>query len=229
MQEKKQLEVLFQISRALVGKKSLGEILQQIVTMTADLADSKICSLMLLNEKKGELVIQATQSLSTAYREKPPIKAGQSVSGRVVAAKHPIQVADVTKDPRYGYPEIAKQEGLRSLLSVPMMIGTKVIGVLNCYTGEERVFSKSEVQLVQTIANQAAIAIEHMRVVAEEAEARLALETKRSVDQAKRILMKRYKMGEEEGHRFIQKTSMDKNKPQKEIADAIILAAELER
>jgi GAF domain-containing protein len=229
MQEKKQLEVLFQISRALVGKKSLGEILQQIVTMTADLADSKICSLMLLNKKKGELVIQATQSLSTAYREKPPIKVGQSVSGRVVAAMHPIQVADVTKDPRYGYPEIARQEGLRSLLSVPMMIGVNVIGVLNCYTGEERVFTRSEIQLIQTIANQAAIAIEHMRVVAEEAETRLALETKRSVDQAKRILMKRYKMGEEEVHRFIQKTSMDKNKPQKEIADAIILAAELEK
>lgn len=229
MQEKRQLEVLFQISRALVGKQSLEEVLQQIVTMTAELVDSKICSLMLLSDKKESLVIKATQSLSTAYRDKPPIKVGQSVSGKVVATKHAIQVADVTKDPAYGYPEIARQEGLRSLLSVPMMIGEKVIGVLNCYTGEERIFSKGEIQLVQTIANQAAIAIEHMRVVKEEAEARLALEAKKSVDQAKRILMKRYKMNEEEVHRFIQKTSMDKNKPQKEIADAIILAAELEK
>ena len=229
MQEKKQLEVLFQISRALVGKQSLGEILQQIVTLTAEIVDSKICSLMLLNEKKNELVIQATQSVSPSYRDKPPIKVGMSVSGRVLATRHAMQVVDVMKDPSYGYPEVAKQEGLRSLLSVPMMIGTQVIGVLNCYTGEERTFSKSEIQLVQTIANQAAIAIEHMRVVKEEGEARLALETKKALDQAKRILMKRYKMDEEEAHRFIQKASMDKNKPQKEIADAIILSAELER
>ena len=82
-------------------------------------------------------------------------------------------------------------------------------------------------QLVQTIANQAAIAIEHSRMIAEESEARLALETKKAIDGAKRVLMKRHKMSEEDAHRFIQKASMDKNKLQKEIADAIILSVEL--
>jgi signal transduction protein with GAF and PtsI domain len=227
VKESRQLEVLYQISRALVGKQDLDAILQQIVTMTAELIGSKICSLMLISGKKDELVIKATQSLSTAYREKPPIKIGQSVSGKVVEKKQAIQVADVTKDPIYNYPGIARQEGLRSLLSVPLLLSEKVIGVLNCYTEEEKVFNKEEVQLVQTIANQAAIVIEHTRLVSEEAAARLALETKRSIDAAKRVLMKRHRMNEEEAHRFIQKASMDKNKPQKDIAEAIILSAEL--
>ena len=227
MREKRQLEVLYQISRALVGKQDLDAILQQVVTMTAELVGSKICSLMLLNGKKNALVIKATQSLSTAYRDKPPIKVGQSVSGKVLEKKHAIQVADVTKDPRYGYPEIAKQEGLKSLLSVPLLLSDRVIGVLNCYTEKEKAFNKEEIQLVQTIANQAAIVIEHVRVVSEEAEARLALETKKAIDGAKRVLMKIRKMSEEEAHRFIQKSSMDRNKPQKEIAEAILIAAEL--
>ena len=229
MKEKKQLEVLYQISKALVGKQDLDAILYQVVNMTADLAGSKICSLMLLNGKKDELAIKATQSISAAYRDKPPIRVGQSVSGRVMEKKHPIQVRDVSQDPLYNYPEIAKQEGLRSLLSVPLMLSGKVIGVLNCYTEEEKVFSKEEIQLIQTVANHAAVVIEHGRAVAEEAEARLALETKKAIDNAKRVLMKRHKMNEEEAHRFIQKASMDKNKPQKEIAEAILIAADLEK
>ena len=228
MKEKRQLEVLYQISSALVGKQDLDAILYQVVNMTADLAGSKICSLMLLNGKKNELVIKATQSLSTAYRDKPPIRVGQGISGRVMEKKHPIQVRDVSQDPLYSYPEIARQEGLRSLLSVPLILSDKTIGVLNCYTEEEKVFSKEEIQLIQTVANHAAVVIEHGRAVAEEADARLALETKKAIDNAKRVLMKRHKMGEEEAHRFIQKSSMDKNKPQKEIAEAILIAAELE-
>ena len=227
MKEKRQLEVLYQISGALVGKQDLDAILQQVVSMTAGLVGSKICSLMLLNAKKDELVIKATQSLSTLYRDKPPIKVGQSVSGKVVEKKHAIQVEDVTESPIYGYPEIARQEGLKSLLSVPLLLSEKVIGVLNCYTEEERTFSKEEIQLVQTIANQVAMAIEHVRLIGEEAEARLALETKKAIDGAKRVLMKRHKLTEEDAHRFIQKASMDRNKPQKEIADAIVLSAEL--
>ena len=210
MKEKRQLEVLYQITRALVGKQDLDAILHQVVNMTADLAGSKICSLMLLNGKKDELVIKATQSLSTAYRDKPPIRVGQSVSGRVMEKKHPIQVRDVSQDPLYNYPEIARQEGLRSLLSVPLMLSDKAIGVLNCYTEEEKIFSKEEIQLIQTIANHAAVVIEHGRAVTEEAEARLALETKKAIDSAKRVLMKRHRMSEDEAHRFIQKAGMDK-------------------
>ena len=221
------IEVLFQISRSLVGKQSLDEILQQIVIRTADLIDSKICSLMLLDETKEYLVIRATQSLSPAYRGKPPIRVGQSISGKAVKTKKVLQTEDVTNDPVYSFPEIARQEGLKSLLSVPMMVGDEVIGVLNCYTEEARHFSPSEIQLVKTIANHAAIAIEHMRVVKEQAEAQSALETRRSTDQAKRILIQRYHLTEDDAHRLLQKMSMERNRPLKEISDAIILAVEL--
>ncbi len=227
MEEKRQLEVLYQISRELVGKQDLDAILQQVVSMTSQLIDSKICSLMLLDTKRERLVIKATQSLSLAYRDKPPIRVGQSVSGQVVSRKEPIQVADVSKDPLYGYPDLARQEGFKSLLCVPLLLADRVIGVLNSYTEAERTFSKEEVQLVQTVANQAAMVIEHARLISEEAQARLSLETKKAVDAAKRLLIKSRGMSEEDAHRFIQKASMEKNRPQKEIADAILMAADL--
>ena len=227
MNEDKSIKILFRISRALVGKQSLEEVLMQIVACAADLIDSKICSLLLLSPDKKELAIRATQSLSAAYRQKPPVRVEQSVTGRAVIEKRVIVVADVTKEPGFGYPEIAKREELKSLLVVPLMIGDEVIGGLNCYTTTLRNFSEEEIQLMQIIANYAAIAIEHMRVVQEESQARLALETRKSVDNAKRILVKRYKMTEEGCHRLLQKMSMERNKPLKEIADAIILSTDL--
>jgi GAF domain-containing protein len=228
MTEQRLIEVLFQISRSLVGKQTLDEILMQIVVRAADLIQSKVCSLHLLDVERGELVIRATQSLSAAYREKPPVRIGHSVVGRAVIEKRVIAVEDVIKEPDYGYPEIARREGLKSLLVVPLMIGDEVKGVLNCYTTQTRIFSEEEVLLMQIIANHAAIAIEHVRVVEEERQTRLALETRKSVETAKRLLMKRYQMAEDAAHRLLQKMSMEKNKPLKDIADAIILAADLQ-
>jgi signal transduction protein with GAF and PtsI domain len=95
----KQLDLLSEISRTIVSDYYLKEILQLIVTMTAKVMNSKICSIMLLDEKKDELVIAATQSLSDYYVNKPNLRVGQSISGKVVKEKRPITVLDVTKEP----------------------------------------------------------------------------------------------------------------------------------
>jgi len=128
--------------------------------MTAQVMNSKICSIMLLDNKKQELFIAATQSLSEEYTKKPNLKVGQSISGKVIKEKRPITVLDVTREPGYMYPEIAKREGIVSMLSVPMMIKERVIGVINSYTSYEHKFTDEEVKILQAIANQAAVAIE---------------------------------------------------------------------
>src|SRR3990167_5685898 len=120
LKKAKGFDLLYEISRAISSNRYLEEILLLIVGMTAELMGSKICSLMLLNEEKQELVIKATQSLSESYRTKPPVKVGESVSGRAVRQKSPITVKDVTKEKGFRYPEMARTEGLKSLISVPM-------------------------------------------------------------------------------------------------------------
>ena len=109
------IETLASVSDIVVSTRYLDEILQLIVTMTAELTDSKICSLMLLDDAKQALVIKATQALSSAYRNKPPTKVGQSISGLAVKERRPISVLDVTTDSRYMFQEVARHDGLRSL------------------------------------------------------------------------------------------------------------------
>lgn len=222
-----QLETLSKISATVVSDKYLEEILQLIVALTAQMLNSKVCSLMLLDEKKESLIIKATQSLSEAYRNKPPVKVGESVSGMVIKEKKPIMVYDVTKDELYAYPEIAREEGLKSLLSVPMSFKGEVIGVINIYTFYPHHFTPEEVRIAQAVANQAAVAIENVKLWREAEKAKEALETRKLVERAKGILMEKLNLSEREAHRKIQKISMEKGVPIKKLAESIILSSEL--
>lgn len=225
----KQLDLLSEVSRTIVSGHYLKEILQLIVAMTAKVMESKICSIMLLDEKRNELFIAATQSLSQAYVSKPNLKVGQSISGRVVVEKKPITVVDVTKEPGYMYPEVARQERIVSLLSVPMMVKDRVIGVINSYTRSEHRFTEEEIGILQAVANQAAVAIENTHLNEEILAAKEALESRKLIERAKGILMKELGITEDEAYKKIHKKSMDMRKTMKEIADAIILSSELRK
>lgn len=224
-----QIQTLSQVSRTITSDRYLEEILNLIVTMTASMMNSKICSIMLLDEGLDELRIVATQSLSSDYRSKAHLKVGESVSGRVVKEGHPINVMNVTQEPLYKYQDLARQEGLCSLLSVPMMIKDRVIGVVNLYTAVEHRFGEEETHLLQAVANQAAIAIENTQLVQKTSDMEEALETRKQVERAKGILMRQTNISEEEAFRLLQKQSMNARRTMREIAEAVILTAQIKR
>ena len=107
-----QLDTLSQVSETVASNRLIDDVLELIVTMTAEMMKSKICSLMLLDESSEELRIAATQSLSEAYRRKPSLKIGQSVSGRAVKEQRPIYVPDVTKEDEFFLPRSGQTGGL---------------------------------------------------------------------------------------------------------------------
>jgi signal transduction protein with GAF and PtsI domain len=222
-----QVETLSQVSETVASNRLIDDVLHLIVTMTAQMMNSKICSIRLL-DAEGELRIAATQSLSEQYRRKPSLKVGQSISGRAVQERRPIIVADVTKEQDYLFPEIARKEGLCSLLSVPMMIRDKAVGVINSYTSVPHAFTAEEVKVLQAIANQAAIAIEHATLQEKSFEMQEALAVRKLVERAKGYLMRSKKLTEEEAFRLMQRQSMDLRKSLREIAEAVLLAGEIE-
>jgi signal transduction protein with GAF and PtsI domain len=224
-----QVETLSQVSEAVTSNRLIEDMLQLLVTMVAPMINSKICSIMLLEPQAGELLIVATQSLSEQYRWKASLKVGQSISGRAVQERRPIIVLDVTKEPDYMYREIAAKEGLCSLLSVPMMIRDKVVGVINSYTSVPHAFTGDEVKVMQAIANQAALAIEHTTLMEKFFEVQEAMAVRKLAERAKGYLMRSRKLSEEEAFRLIQQQSMDLRKSVREISEAILLAGEIEQ
>lgn len=159
-----QLSTLSQISQTISTGLYLEEILQFIVAVTAEGMNLSICSVMLLDQESQELIIKATTSRSRAYIKKPNLRLGESLAGRAVQERRPVQVLDVKRTAGYRYPDIAKREGLCSLVCVPMIIKNRITGVLNCYTSRPHRFTEDEVSLLSALATHAAIAIENSQL-----------------------------------------------------------------
>ena len=225
----RQVETLSQVSATITSGRLLEEILHLVVTMTAEMMGSATCSIMLLDPERDELRIAATQSLSEMYRRKPNLKVGQSISGRALKEGRPIAVLDVTKEPDYMYPDLARKEGLCSLLSVPMLVKDKPIGVINSYTSHEHSFTAEERKVLQAVANQAAITIENTTLMEKSFEMQEALEVRKVVERAKGLLMRTKHISEDEAFRLMQRQSMDTRRSMRDIAEAILLAGELDR
>ena len=225
----KQIQALSKISRAIASDLYLDDVLRLIVTVTAQTMGSNICSIMLVDETGKKLVIKATQSISEEYNKKPPLLVGEGIAGRVAKENKPIAVTDISKEKEYKYGDIAKKEGLRSLLSVPLSVKGKVIGVLNCYTSHNHVFTEMEVNILTAIANQAAVAIENTELMVKSRVVQEELETRKRVERAKGILMEQEGLTEEAAYLKIRNYSMRQRKTMKEIAEAIIMASEIKR
>ena len=223
----KKLEALSKISKAISSDLYLEDILSLIVVVTAEVMKSKVCSLWLLDERDNALKIRATQAMSEEYLKERSLKLGEGVVGYVAVENRPMMIYNVLKEPRYKEKELAKIEGLVSMLSIPMCVKDKVIGVINCYTSYPHKFNKSEVEVFTTVANQAAIAIENAGLIMKAKMIEDELISRKVVERAKGILMKEQQLSEEEAFRRIQKKSMDLRKTMREIAEAIILANQI--
>ena len=164
-----QLSALSEVSKTITSDLYLEEILQLIVAATADSMSFKICSLMLLDEDKQELVIKATQGSSREYAKKPNVKLGDSVSGRALAEGRAITIYDLKHSDEYGTPELARKEGLSSLASIPLLVKNKKVGVLNCYTEKPHKFTDDEISVLSALGSHAAIAIEHAKLMVKSA------------------------------------------------------------
>jgi len=226
---KDEIEALFEISKAITSDMYIEDILKLIVNVTAEVFKSKICSILLYDEKEGVLKIRATQAMSDEYLKKTPLKPGEGIAGKVFVSKKPIIVEDVREEKEYKYRDIAIKEGLVSLLSVPMIVRNRAIGVLNVYTTEPHKFTKKEIEAILSIANQSAIVIENTELMVKTKILEEELETRKKVEKAKGILMKEEGITEEEAYNRLRKFSMDKRISMKEIAEAIILAYELKK
>lgn len=221
------LKTLNKISSAIVSDLYLEDILKLIVTLTANVMKAKVCNVWLIDEKKKEFNIKATQSMHQEYLNKRTIQLNEGIVGLVAREKKPMLIFDVLKEEKYKEKKLARKEGLVSMASIPMMVKDKVIGVLNVYTNKPYEFTKAEITLLSTIANQAAVAIEKTELIVRTKIIQEELDTRKKTERAKGILMEERNINESEAFSLIRKSSMDKRISMKEIAEAIILSYEI--
>ena len=226
---KSYIDALSKISEAITSDLYLEDVLKLIVTLTANVMKAKICALWLLDKNAQELKIRATQSMSKEYLRGRSLKVGEGIVGLVAKEKKPVIIPDVVKDTKYKEKKLAEKEGLVSMLSVPMMVKNRVIGVINCYTTTFYKFTKGDITLLSTVANQAAVAIENTELIVKTKIIQEELEARKKTEKAKGILMKEQNVSEEDAYNLIRKSSMNKRIHMEEVAEAIILAHEIKK
>ena len=132
--------------------------------MAAKVMGAPICSLRLIDEPRGELVVYAGDQ-RPAYWSRPLAAFSKPIADRVVAAKRPMTLENLEDERPTREIDLVRQEHLASLLAVPLVVRERVIGVLSCYTDRPREFTESDIALFSTLANQTALAIENARLV----------------------------------------------------------------
>jgi signal transduction histidine kinase len=158
------LESLASVSRTINSALNLDEVLQTITRDAAELMQAKMCSLLMLDETRGWLDVRASHGAGEVYLRKPRLNVGESLLGAVVRRKKPVQVDNVQTSAGYQNVEVARQEGLVSLLSVPLLFSGEAIGTLNIYTATPYKFSNEEIRILTAFAELSAIAIEKARL-----------------------------------------------------------------
>ena len=157
-------ESLANVSRTINSTLSLDEALRVITRETCALMHARMCSLMMLDESREWLDLRASYGAGEAYIKKPRLSVEESLLGVVARRKKPMQIGNVQASNRYQNVEVARQEGLVSLLSVPLLFAGQPIGTLNVYTGRLYNFSNEEIRILSALAELSAIAIEKARL-----------------------------------------------------------------
>jgi signal transduction protein with GAF and PtsI domain len=224
------MKALMDISEAITSDLYLEDILKLIVMVTAKVTGVEICSLWLIDEGEDpkKIRLKATQAIDPDYVKDRALNMNEGVVGCVASSNKPLILTNVLEEPRFKEKDMARKLGLVAMVSVPLHVKEgEVIGVLNCFTSEPHDFSQTEVNLITTVANQAAIAIENTRLLVRTKVIEEELETRKKIERAKEILMVKKKLPADKAFRWLQKKSMDTRKSMREIADAIIISQDL--
>lgn len=155
------LESYQNICRAISSSITLKDVLNLIVTNVVKVMNVKASSLRLLNKDTNQLELVAYHGLSDRYANKGPVEFDGSIKDAL--AGKPVSIYDITADENARYRSEAIEEGIRSILSIPLRSGKEVMGVLRMYTAEPVEYSGEDLKFVTAIAEQAAIAIINAR------------------------------------------------------------------
>ena len=156
-------ETLIRITKAISMIRDPEEIVLITVEGVTHALNVKGCTLFLFSPMSEELKVAGSYGLSGEYLDKGPISSLRSIASSLQDGQ-PVAIFDVADDPRIQYPEAALKEGIASILSVPIIIGDKVIGCMRVYTADPWEFTLNDVNFVQAVAQVVGMALEMCRV-----------------------------------------------------------------
>jgi len=156
------LKGLLQVAKAVNSALDVKKVLNLLVKTVTTALDIKGAGVRLLDEKRQQMELVASYGLSDRYIKKGPVGTDKSITDAMTGKA--VSIYEVDSDPRASYVKESVEEGIKSILSVPINLKGNVIGVMRIYTAEPRDFSDDEITFISSLAEQAALAMENARL-----------------------------------------------------------------
>lgn len=156
-----QLQTLNEGARVVGSTLDLPQVLDRLVKSTAEAMGVHACSIRLLDKTGHKLDPVAVYGLSRAYLDKGPVDLEANPLAREVLSGKIVNISDALSSPLLQYPEEARQEGIQSMLSAPLVGKIGPLGILRAYAVEPARFTPDDEAFLAAIAAQGSIAIEN--------------------------------------------------------------------
>jgi signal transduction histidine kinase len=170
------------VTDAALAHLRLDELLAALLDRTRQILEVDTCAILLLDEDTNELVARAALGIEEEVEQGVRVPVGGGFAGRIAAEKRPVILDDV--DHAHVLNPILREKGIKSMMGVPLVVEGEVRGVLHVGSLHLRDFQPEEVELLQLVADRAALAIEHARLFEAERAARERIEHVQAVTDA---------------------------------------------
>ena len=170
------------LTDAALAHLQLDDLLEALLLRTREILEVDTVAILLLDETTNELVARAAVGIEEEVEADVRIPLGRGFAGRVAAERRPVIVDDVDRADVLN--PLLHEKGIRSMVGVPLVVGSHVLGVLHVGSLVQRSFRPDEVELLQLAGDRAAIAIEHARLFEAERNARLRIENVQALTDA---------------------------------------------
>lgn len=222
------LEFLHRISVRLADADPMHEVLDQIVDFLNDVVGADSCFIYVL--EGTELVLRASKNPHPRSVDTLRIAVGEGITGWVAERRQVVAIAEgAMRDKRFRGFSHLPEDGFEAFLSVPILAGGRLIGVLNLQHRNRHEHSPHEVKLVATIGHLVGAEIERARLDSEVTKLTGQLETRKLLERAKGILQRDLGLTEEQAYLKLQQESRRRRIPMKQVAEAVVLSDDLRR
>jgi len=222
------IALLNRMANRLSAADPLHQVLNEVVEFIAAVVECDSCMIYVLENE--ELVLRASKNPHPEQTGRLKMNIGEGITGWVAEHLDTVVVAQSAhEDPRFKLFNELPEDRYEAFLSVPLVSGGKLVGVINLQNRAPHQYTKHETGLVATIGFLVGAEVERARLETQNLELSDKLESRKLMDRAKGILQGDLKISEEEAYRTIQRESQKRRKSMKEIAESIILNDDLKR
>ena len=229
------LDVLHRVSGIVSSGRTLDEMLNDLVGLATLVTSSDACLVYLLDAENDEIVLRASQLPHAAEVGTLRLHVGEGVTGWVAEHKSVVSLPSrAFADSRFKGFATLVEDTYEAFLSVPLVAGGEIIGVLNVHHRQPHGHSPDEIAVLSFIGEQMGGAISRTRLEEENArlqeetlEMKRQLEIRKIVERAKGILQRKYGFTEEDAYLHLRNESRRQRRPMRELAEDIIKASQL--